>query len=119
MGGNRVRSIDLTGSLYQEFGDTSKRQRLDFDREGNNLTPTPNLPNYIENPEILFGSALNDPLGGMRWNNNGMGSFDIADGTGGYFGAGSGSFTQNYFAPPRILGETNFAGCLDNYEAFG
>lgn len=123
MGVNRVRSIDLTGGLYTEYGtmdqNAAKRQRLDFDREGNNLTPTPNLPSYIENPEILLGSALSDPFGGIRWNNNGLGSFDIADGAGSYFGGGTASFSQNYFATPRILGETNFAGGLDNYEAFG
>jgi hypothetical protein len=97
MSANRVRSIELSGGLYSEYGaidqNATKRQRFDFERESNNLTPIPNQSNFIENPEIMLAGTLSDPYGGMRWNNNnGLGSYDMADIGGGFYGPGSTSY---------------------------
>lgn len=51
-----------------------KRTISEFDRGINNLTPVPNNPYFIENPEC---GLLGEPLASAR---NGAHSFDIADG---------------------------------------
>ena len=95
---SRVRSIDIPGAFYPDIVgiDAQKRLRLDFDRDANNLTPT---PNFIENPEIPLG--VPELYGGMRWD----------DPVESVFGSG---FSNSFY--PQQRPDNNFNLNFEGYE---